>query len=238
MGGKRKQKAGRSRKKRWLVLLFPALLFAAGAGIFFYPRFTDMAYQRDVEIQIKEFEQTAIEEDACEQLYQELRRRNEELYRDHQQDLTDPFAYEQPDIDLSEYGLSGNTVGFISIPKIQVTLPILLGANEENMSLGAVHLTETSYPVGGINTNSVIAAHRGYSRTAMFRDIEELETGDEILIENFRETLAYEVTEIRVIRPSDVDQLLIREGKDMVTLITCHPYGYNYQRYVVFCERK
>lgn len=237
MAGKRKRKA--VRKRHGWFLLLPAMLFAAGAGVFLYPHFTDMMYQQDVKVQIKEFEQkTRGEEDACEQLYQELKRRNEELYREHQQHLTDPFVYEQPDIDLSEYGLAGNTIGFIKIPKIQVTLPILLGANEANMSLGAVHLTETSYPIGGIHTNSVIAAHRGYSRTAMFRDIEELEIGDEILIENFRETLVYKVAEIQVIRPSDVDRLLISEGKDMVTLITCHPYGYNYQRYVVFCERK
>ena len=71
----------------------------------------------------------------------------------------------------------------------------------------------------------------------MFRDIEALEVGDKIYIENFREKLTYQVTEIRIIEPTDIDQLLIQEGKDMVTLVTCHPYGYNYQRYVVFCER-
>lgn len=86
--------------------------------------------------------------------------------------------------------------------------------------------------------SSVIAAHRGYSRTAMFRDIEALEIGDEVIIENFRETLIYEVADLRVILPTEVDQLMIQEGKDMVTLMTCHPYRHNYQRYVVFCVRK
>ena len=106
------------------------------------------------------------------------------------------------------------------------------------MKQGAAHLTNTSYPVGGWNTNCVLAAHRGYSRTAMFRDIELLEPGDEVVIENFRETLTYEVTETKVIAPDEIQEVLIQEGKDMVTLITCHPYRENRQRYVVYCERK
>ena len=120
---------------------------------------------------------------------------------------------------------------------MEVELPILLGANTENMKEGAVHLTETSYPVGGENTNCVLAAHRGSSRAAMFRDIEILEIGDEIIIRNFRETLTYRVAELRVISPTDVQELLIQPGRDLVTLITCHPYRHNDQRYVVYCER-
>lgn len=120
---------------------------------------------------------------------------------------------------------------------MKVELPILLGANDENLEKGAAHLTETSYPIGGQNTNCVLAAHRGYNRAAMFRDIEKLEIGDEIHILNFRETLTYRVAELRVISPTDVEELLIQEGRDLVTLVTCHPYRYNYQRYVVYCER-
>ena len=72
----------------------------------------------------------------------------------------------------------------------------------------------------------------------MFRHIEKLELGDEIFIRNFRETLVYEVAELRIIDPTDVDQLLIQDGRDMVTLFTCHPYPQDTQRYVVFCVRK
>ena len=128
-------------------------------------------------------------------------------------------------------------IGFLSIPKMGVELPILLGANADNMRKGAVHLTETSYPIGGENTNCVIAAHRGYSKAAMFRDIEKLEIGDEVFLQNFRETLSYRVVALRVISPTDVQDLLIRENRDLLTLITCHPYQHNYQRYVVYCER-
>ena len=237
MKNKQEQKRGKG------YLLIPVLMFLCGLAVLIYPFYTDWLYRKDVREQKGQFDRQLQPEvpgkEALpfEELYQELKQRNEALYLEKQKNLTDPWAYEQPDINLTEYGLEGNTIGFLSIPKMEIELPILLGANQENMALGAVHLTETSYPIGGENTNCVIAAHRGYSETAMFRDIEALEIGDEIHIENFRETLTYEVAEIRVIDPTDIDQLLIQEGRDLVTLITCHPYRHNYQRYVVFCER-
>lgn len=170
-------------------------------------------------------------------LYEYLKQENESLYNSHQDNLTDPFAYEQTAVDLSEYGLKDNTIGYITIEKMNVVLPILLGASVENMRIGAVHLTETSYPIGGINSNCVIAAHRGARTQEMFRNIQVLEKGDKIVIENFRERLTYEVCDIQVIEPSDVGSLLIQEGRDLVTLITCHPLGVSDHRYVVVCER-
>lgn len=120
---------------------------------------------------------------------------------------------------------------------MNIKLPIYLGASEENMAKGAVHLTETSYPVEGINTNCVIAAHRGYSKAAMFRNIERMETGDLVFIENMWEKLTYRVKECKVISPEDTRCLKIEEDKELLTLFTCHPYRHNYQRYVVICEK-
>ncbi len=262
MGGGMKRK--NEKTKKWIFLIGTAcVLFLAGLSIMLYPILANWLYNYDVQAQKRNFEQQvedaqfvkdaenfenseAIEESlqeecACEvpfdELYQELKRRNDLLYIEHQKDLKDPFSYEQPGIDLTEYGLDGNTIGFLSIPKMEIELPILLGANSENMREGAVHLTETSYPIGGNNTNCVLAAHRGYSKAAMFRDIEVLELGDTIYIENPWETLIYQVVEIRIISPTDVQELLIQPGRDLVTLITCHPYRVNNQRYVVYCER-
>ena len=235
------QKAvSRKKKAPSHLTVIALLLVVCGAVVLLYPLYTNWLYNKDVQVQVDAFRgQMEKQPEALpfEDLYQELTRRNEQLYLEKQRNLTDPFSYERPNIDLSAYGLEGNVIGFISIPKMDIELPILLGANNENMRLGAVHLTETSYPIGGVNTNCVIAAHRGYSKAAMFRDIEALEIGDEIYIENFRETLVYRVVELRVIHPTDINQLLIQEGRDLVTLITCHPYRHNYQRYVVFCER-
>ena len=119
-----------------------------------------------------------------------------------------------------------------------VEMPLYLGASNENMANGAAVLSQTSIPIGGINTNAVIAGHRGYGGYSYFRYIEVLEEGDEVIITNLWKTLTYKVSEIRIVTPDDVDAILIQPGKDMVTLLTCHPYasGGKY-RYLVFCER-
>ena len=175
--------------------------------------------------------------DPLEKLYEELKFRNEELYKNKQENLVDPFSYEQPSIDLSEYGIQDNTIGYIRIPKMEIEVPILLGANSANMKKGAVHLTETSYPIGGENTNSVIAAHRGYGKAKLFRHIEKLEKEDLIYIQNFREELVYKVYEIKLVTPDSISELAIQEGQDIITLITCHPYRVNTQRYIVKAKR-
>lgn len=172
-----------------------------------------------------------------EDLYQKIVQYNRKLFRTGQENLVDPFSYEQVDFSLKEWGFDEDMIGSLKIPKMGIELPIYLGATDENMVKGAVHLSQTSLPVGGNNTNAVIAAHRGYSNAAMFRDIEDLQIGDQVTIKNFRETLNYAVAEIKVISPTDIDQILIQPNRDLVTLITCHPYRYNYQRYVVYCER-
>ena len=106
------------------------------------------------------------------------------------------------------------------------------------MKKGAGHLSETSIPIGGNNTNSVIAAHRGMKSHPMFRDIENLSIGDEVKITNMWDELIYKVVETKVINPDEISEVLIQEGRDLITLITCHPYTKNYQRYVVYCERQ
>ncbi|MDL2251174.1 class C sortase, partial [Lachnospiraceae bacterium OttesenSCG-928-J05] len=170
-------------------------------------------------------------------LYEFLKAENERLYAQKQKDLKDPFSYEIPGINLSTFGITDNLIGFLTIPRIEETLPLYLGANEQNMTKGAVHLTQTSYPIGGNNTNVVIAAHRGYYQANMFRHIDKLEIGDNVYIKNFRETLTYQVVETKIINPDAINEVLIREQRDMITLLSCHPYMYNYKRYVVYCER-
>ena len=129
-------------------------------------------------------------------------------------------------------------IGYIKIDAMNIEVPLYIGANEENLRKAAVVLSQTSMPVGGENTNCVIAAHRGgYNGQAMFRDIEVLKQGDIIEITNLWETLQYEVAKCIVITPDDIDAVKIIPGQDMVTLVTCHPYGNNYQRYVVYCTR-
>lgn len=171
------------------------------------------------------------------ELYDLLEQYNLSLYQQGQ-NVTDPFFYEAPVLDLSPYGLEDNLFGFIEIPKMDITLGIYLGATKQNMASGAVHLTETSMPLGGENTNAVIAAHRGTrAHGDMFREIQKLEKGDIVKITNPWETLEYQVTETEIILPTDLERIKIFEGRDMVTLVTCHPYGNNTHRYLVYCDR-
>ncbi len=227
-------------KKNKILLLCAILCILIGAGFFLYPYASNCIYEQKVQKEEHIFIEKISDDrykDNFERLYQDLKLKNEELFQNKQHNLTDPFSYEQPTIDLNNYGIDNNTIGYIHIPKMQVELPIILGANKENMAKGAVHLTQTSYPIGGINTNCVIAAHRGYARAAFFRNIDKLSIGDKVYIKNFREELVYEVKELKVIDPTDSNELLIRPGEDLITLITCHPYRANYQRYIVVCKR-
>lgn len=219
------------------IIIILVMIVVAGMGVLYYPHLTNKLYINKVENQKHIFLNTDLVKGKKYALFQELQRRNELLYAERQKTLSGAEAYEKVTINLKLYGINNNTIGYITIPDMKVTLPILLGANNGNMKKGAVHLTETSYPIGGENTNCVIAAHRGYAKTAMFRDIEKLEIGDKIYIDNFKERLTYKVTNLRIVSPSDISQLMIQDGKDMVTLITCHPYRKNSQRYVVICER-
>lgn len=171
------------------------------------------------------------------ELYQKLKEYNQELFETGQKNLSDPWSYRQNTFDLSAYGVKDDVIALLKIPAMDIELPVYLGANEQNMAKGAGHLTETSMPVGGENTNCVIAAHRGWKGIPMFRDIEKLELGDTLTMTNYWETLTYVVTEIKVIKPNDSHEIFIQPDKDMVTILTCHPYTKNYRRYVVYFER-
>lgn len=225
-------------KKGKKIYILGIFLIVVGIAISMYPKITDFLFRQEAKEKKEEFD-TAKQNSKIkvEELYRELVKRNEALYVSRRTGVQDPFLYEQVMIDLKSYGIEDGIIGFLEIDKMDLELPIYLGANEKNMSLGAAHLAETSYPVGGENTNCVIAAHRGFQKTAMFRNIQKLQVGDSVVIENFREVLKYEVSDIEIIEPSQTDKLLIRQGEDMVTLLTCHPYGSNAKRYLVYCKR-
>lgn len=175
---------------------------------------------------------------AFQQLFLDMEEYNERLFENRQEALCSREATEEAPFCMEQYGLPNKVFGVIRIPAMEVEMPIYLGASEENMANGAAVLSQTSIPIGGENTNSVIAAHRGYSGYKYFMDIEALEQGDKVYITNLWEELVYKVTEIQIVYPDDVDAILIQPVRDMVTLMTCHPYasGGKY-RYLVYCER-
>ena len=105
------------------------------------------------------------------------------------------------------------------------------------MAKGAALLGETSMPLGETNSNTVIAAHRGWKGIPMFQNIQQIQLGDKIQITTPWDVLIYRVCDLKIISPDDSREIFIQEGRELVTLLTCHPYTHNYQRYLVFAER-
>lgn len=173
------------------------------------------------------------------ELYEAMTAYNEKIYAERQQGLSDPQAYEEAGVDLSAYGLEDGVAAVLSIPAIELEMPVYLGASYDNMAAGAAVLGQTSLPIGGENTNCVIAGHRGWNGAAYFLNIDKLTEGDNVQLINPWETMNYTVTEIRIIEPTDIAQILIQDGRELLTLMSCHPYasGGKY-RYLVICERK
>ena len=215
------------------------IVFLTGLSILIYPMITNYLYDKNAENLEMLFDTTTENTDKrLLTLYDLLIQENKKIYESHQESFIKQIvSYEESLINLSEYGLEDNIFGFLKIPSIDVNLPIYLGANTKNMNLGAVHLTGTSYPIGGNNTNSVFAAHRGYYAAKMFRNIDKINIGDSLYIKNFIETLEYKAIKKDIINPDDLQKLTIWDEKDIITIISCHPFPYNYQRYVVYFER-
>ena len=172
------------------------------------------------------------------ELWADMVRYNETIYTQGQAGLSCEYDYQKPSFSLTQYGLADEVFGVISIPAMELEMPIFLGATEQHMADGAAHLSQTSLPIGGENTNCVIAGHRGYNGASYFRYIDKLKVGDTVSITNLWERLTYRVCEIKIIDPHDVTEILIQPGRELLTLLSCHPYASGgRQRYVVYCER-
>lgn len=128
-------------------------------------------------------------------------------------------------------------MGTLEIPKIKVYLAVYHGTEEETLQKGAGHLEGSSLPVGGESTHACISAHRGLVQKKMFTNLDQMEKGDVFLLHILGDTLSYRVCDIRVVKPDEVESLGIQRGEDVVTLITCTPYGLNTHRLLVEGER-
>lgn len=153
--------------------------------------------------------------------------------------LPDSFAVsEASEEDDEEYMSSLNLngdgmMGYVEIPKIDVKVPVYHTTEKKVLEKAAGHLEGSSLPVGGESTHSVISAHRGLPSAKLFTDLDKLEKGDHFLISVLDDTLCYEVDKISVVEPTETDGLAVEEGQDLVTLLTCTPYGVNSQRLLV-----
>ena len=212
------------------------LIFLVGLSVMLYPSVSDAVNRkhqsRAVAGYAEEVEQLS---DADYQTYFDAA----DAY--NRQLNTTPNAFYKPDL-VSGYAqtldISGTGImGYITIPKIGVELPIYHGTDEGVLQVAAGHLEGSSLPVGGAGTHAVISAHRGLPSAKLFTNLDELEVGDRFTITVLNRVLTYEVDQISIVLPTEIDQLLPTEGMDYVTLMTCTPYGINTHRLLVRGKR-
>lgn len=220
-------------------LVLAALLAVAGICVMLWPVFTGNRLQSSAATAVQEF---LADRDDPEQQYPELlaalQEYNCRLYTEKQCNLTDLEACETPAADLTAYGVEDEIIGMLEIPAMELTMPVYLGASDAHLAAGAAVLGNTSAPIGGDDTNCVIAGHRGWKGADYFRHIDRLAVGDEVRITNLWETLIYAVTDIEIIQPHEIEKIKILQDRDLLTLVTCHPYASGgRQRYLVYCER-
>ena len=171
-------------------------------------------------------------------LYSDSVAYNENLKKHQAELLVNKQSYQKASMDLRSYGIESEVYGYVSAPSIGMELPIYLGGNDDNMSLGAAHMTYTSLPIGGESTNCVLSGHSGYIGRIFFDNIPNLNIGDEIIVENYWNTLTYKVIDKQINKSYESAACYITEGKDLLTLITCVSNGRGgFDRFYIIAER-
>ena len=202
-----------------------------------YPVISNMINQKNQTVVISNYEEELkkLSEEEKQQKLAAAREYNQQL-ADSNLVIQDPFSGEEEQKQQSFLNV-GEVLAYIEIPQIDVFLPIYDGMSEEILQLGIGRMEGTSMPVGGSSSHCVLTGHRGLPKAKLFRDLDKLKKGDIFWIKSLDEKIYYEVYATEVIEPMDIEQLQIEEGRDLITLLTCHPYMINNERLLVHAER-
>ena len=226
------------KKKTYKILI--VIIFLAGLSLLLYPFVANQWNNYRQKQLISGYEQAVSEKEAAEGIDYDAERKKAEDYNEALLPcvLPDSFALaESSGVDpvyMNTLNIAGDEMmGSVEIPKINIKIPIYHTTEEEVLNKGAGHLEGSSLPVGGANTHAVISAHRGLPSASLFTDLDQLKEGDHFLIHVLNETLCYEVDKISVVKPEDTSALAVEDGQDLVTLLTCTPYGVNTERLLV-----
>ena len=217
------------------------LIFLAGLSLLLYPLVANQWNNHRQKQLISNYESVVADKEAAGNIDYAAEMKKAEAYNDAllPSILPDSFAVAEAQTEAdSSYENSLNIagdgmMGIVEIPKIDIKLPIYHGTSDEVLQKAAGHLEGSSLPIGGENTHAVISAHRGLPSASLFTDLDQLEIGDHFLIHVLDETLCYEVDQILVVDPEDTSALAVEDGEDLMTLLTCTPYGVNTQRLMV-----
>lgn len=216
------------------------IIFLAGLSLLLYPFVANQWNNYRQKQLISNYEQVVSDKEAAEGIDYDAERKKAEDYNEALLPcvLPDSFALaESSGVDpvyMNTLNIAGDEMmGSVEIPKINIKIPIYHTTEEEVLNKGAGHLEGSSLQVGGANTHAVISAHRGLPSASLFTDLDQLKEGDHFLIHVLNETLCYEVDKISVVKPEDTSALAVEDGQDLVTLLTCTPYGVNTERLLV-----
>lgn len=218
------------KKNKSTIILI--LVFFVGLSVMLYPTISDYVNQRNQSRAVASYAQSvdtmtdadySAYFDAADAFNAQVAANENALYR------PDQLSGYYDTLDITGTGI----MGYITIAKIGVELPIYHGTSDSVLQIAAGHLEGTSLPVGGASTHAVISAHRGLPSAKLFTNLDQLEVGDTFTITVLDRVLTYEVDKITIVLPTQTDDLLVADGKDYVTLMTCTPYGINTHRLLV-----
>ena len=216
-----------------LKLGFAALMIASGIGVAMYPVISNAVAQRHASSVIESYNDTVqtMDTEKIDAAKEAARRYNEQLGNAIDRDA----AGEAADTGTSYVDMLdvGESLGYITIPKIDVNLPIYEGTSDDVLLKGVGHLEGSSYPLGGAGTHSVLTGHRGLAEAVLFTDLDKLGEGDHFYLHIMDEVLAYQVDQVKVVEPERTEDLEIIPGGDYCTLVTCTPYAINTHRMLV-----
>lgn len=227
------------RKRNSIKYLVVFLLFLMAICLLAYPYIANYVFEHRADSVIDAVEKStdAIPDEEKGAAIQEAREYNAYI-ANGTVELTDPFTADQSYDGVDEYesllrSSDDGVMGYVEIPVIDVSLPIYHGTSEEVLQKGVGHLQGTSLPVGGESTHTVLTGHTGLSHAKLFTDLTEVKEGDIFFLYVMGGKLAYQVDQIEVVLPSELDNLYVEQGKDLCTLVTCTPYGVNSHRLLV-----
>jgi len=231
----RKGKRFRAGKRERPVTIILVIVLLAGLAIFLYPTISNWWNERVQSRAVATYDEAVA--DLTEESYTAYLEAAE-AYNEALAEVGSASAITDPDLVDEDYwellDITGTGImGYITIDKIDVQLPIYHGTDTAVLAAGAGHLEGTSLPVGGESTHAVISAHRGLPSALLFTNLDELEVGDTFSITVLDQVLTYKVDQITIVLPEEIENLYIEEGKDYCTLMTCTPYGINTHRLLV-----
>lgn len=227
---------------RRILRIIAGLIILSGIGLLCYPSFANFINKQFETKEIESYndQMSSMNDQDIQQALSLAQQYNESLPAAYPADpFTGNNVRDFTGTEFAEFSMvqQGAMLGYVEIPEISVYLPIYYGVSEEVLQKGAGLVDNTSLPVGGEGTHSVISAHTGLASKKMFTDLTELEEGDIFFIHVLNMDLAYQVDQIKVVLPENVEDLLIQKDKDYVTLLTCTPFGINDHRLLVRGER-